>query len=524
MYLKYAQHINADEFVQKWVKTTLKNHLEKETPSTEEVEHILDYMVATGDKISKMSYKEAKSNADKWMKAQQKKGNGIIELPEDTEVVLDFKDGFKIVKLVGENAYKREGFLMSHCVASYFGRDVEIYSLRDKDNIPHATMEKDQQIKGKGNGDIHPKYIDYVVKFLEHVGMTVGDSEMKHLGYVNIESIIDDIDVKKIEKEIFHDKYFPIKKKDLIVDKDGNKKEDLSMLDIFSLIEETEDSIKVAWDIPLLVSASIEWITKRTKTLVALKDEEIKSGGDNSKLAGGYNSKLAGGDNSKLAGGDYSQLAGGDYSQLAGGDNSKLAGGYNSQLAGGDNSKLAGGYNSQLAGGDNSQLAGGYNSQLAGGDNSQLAGGDNSKLAGGYNSQLAGGDNSKLAGGYNSKLAGGDNSKLAGGYYSMLAGGDNSKLAGGDYSQLAGGDDSKLAGGDYSMLAGGDDSKLEIGADGIAVGDDGSQAKGKIGAVIVLIERNDDSKITCVKAVEIDGEKVKEDTWYKLERGEFVKV
>ena len=42
MYQKYAQHIGADEFVQTWVKTTLKNYLEKNKPSTEEVEHILD--------------------------------------------------------------------------------------------------------------------------------------------------------------------------------------------------------------------------------------------------------------------------------------------------------------------------------------------------------------------------------------------------------------------------------------------------------------------------------------------------
>ena len=38
---------------------------------------------------------------------------------------------------------------MSHCVASYYGRDVEIYSLRDKKNLPHCTLEKDNQIKGE---------------------------------------------------------------------------------------------------------------------------------------------------------------------------------------------------------------------------------------------------------------------------------------------------------------------------------------------------------------------------------------
>lgn len=35
-YLEYAQHINADEWVLTWVKTTLANYLEKNNPSTEE--------------------------------------------------------------------------------------------------------------------------------------------------------------------------------------------------------------------------------------------------------------------------------------------------------------------------------------------------------------------------------------------------------------------------------------------------------------------------------------------------------
>lgn len=72
---------------------------------------------------------------------------------------------------------------MKNDYTGYADSGKEIYSLRDADNMPHCTMERDQQIKGKGNGDIHPKYIDYVVRFLEHMDMKVRDSEMEHLGY-----------------------------------------------------------------------------------------------------------------------------------------------------------------------------------------------------------------------------------------------------------------------------------------------------------------------------------------------------
>jgi hypothetical protein len=168
------------------------------------------------------------------------------------------------------------------------------------------------------------------------------------------------------------------------------------------------------------------------------------------------------------------------------------------------------------AGGNNAKLAGGDYATLAGGNNATFAGGDNAKLAGGDYATLAGGDYATLAGGDNAKLAGGDNTTLAGGNNATFAGGDNATLAGGDYATLAGGDNAKLAGGNYATFAGGENS--------IIVGDNHSIAKGKKGAVIVLIERDNNCNIIDFKAVQVDGEKIKEDVLYKLKNGEFVKV
>ena len=202
-------------------------------------------------------------------------------------------------------------------------------------------------------------------------------------------------------------------------------------------------------------------------------------------------------------------------------DNATLAGGNRATLAGGDGATLAGGDWSKLAGGDWSKLAGGNRATLAGGDWSKLAGGNGSKLAGGDGSKLAGGDGAKLAGGNRATLAGGDWSKLAGGDWSKLAGGDWSKLAGGDGSKLAGGDGSKLAGGDWSKLAGGDGSKLAGGKHTIMISENDSKAKGGIGSLIVMVERNNEGEIVNYKAIQIDGDTYKEDTWYQLEEGEI---
>ena len=193
----------------------------------------------------------------------------------------------------------------------------------------------------------------------------------------------------------------------------------------------------------------------------------------------------------------------------------------NATLAGGGWSKLAGGDWSKLAGGNGATLAGGDWSKLAGGDGATLAGGDWSKLAGGDWSKLAGGDGAKLAGGNRATLAGGDWSKLAGGDWSKLAGGDGSKLAGGDWSKLAGGDGSKLAGGNRATLAGGDGSKLAGGKHTIMISENDSKAKGGIGSLIVMVERNNEGEIVNYKAIQIDGDTYKEDTWYQLEDGEI---
>jgi hypothetical protein len=101
---------------------------------------------------------------------------------------------------------------------------------------------------------------------------------------------------------------------------------------------------------------------------------------------------------------------------------------------------------------------------------------------------------------YNSKLAtSGDRSKLA-------ASGDRSKLAAsGDNSQLA-------ASGESSVVAG-------IGID--------NTAKAVKGCWIVLAEwviKNDKRIPKCVKSVKVDGKKIKENTYYKLDGGKFKEV
>ena len=171
--------------------------------------------------------------------------------------------------------------------------------------------------------------------------------------------------------------------------------------------------------------------------------------------------------------------------------------------------------------GDGSKIAGGYGSTLAGGDGSTLAGGDGSKIAGGDGSTLAGGNWAKIAGEDWSKIAGGHWAKIAGGDGSKIAGGDGSTLAGGNWAKIAGGDWSKIAGGNWAKIAGGNWAKIAGGKHTIMISENDSKAKGGIGSLIVMVERNNKGEIVNYKAIQIDGDTYKEDTWYQLEDGEI---
>ena len=116
--------------------------------------------------------------------------------------------------------------------------------------------------------------------------------------------------------------------------------------------------------------------------------------------------------------------------------------------------------------------------------------------------------------GNNETAASGDWSKLA-------ASGDESKLAAsGDWSQLA------ASGYRSQLAASGNESKLAAsGADSIAAAiGKNSVASATLGSWIVLAEYDEQNNPLCVRAAQIDGEKLKPNVFYRLMGGEFVEV
>ena len=181
----------------KWMDTVLAAQFKKqpESDTRVEIEHIIDFIVsdAAPKSLQMTSFDQMQEKARKWVEDLQKQGACIAETEADTEIVHDFGDGFKLVKLLGKAAFDREGSLMRHCVASYYGKSgIQVFSLRDAQNKPHCTMDitskngRVNQIKGKGNGSVHPKYINYMITILQKLGKEVNEHDVANLGYCTL--------------------------------------------------------------------------------------------------------------------------------------------------------------------------------------------------------------------------------------------------------------------------------------------------------------------------------------------------
>ena len=94
------------------------------------------------------------------------------------------------------------------------------------------------------------------------------------------------------------------------------------------------------------------------------------------------------------------------------------------------------------------------------------------------------------------------------------------------------GDSGAATAGDRGAATAGDSGaatargKASTGSNGLSVARGKNvQVKGGIGAILVIAEERDDTyDIVDWKAVAVDGEVVKADTWYRLENGELVEV
>jgi len=165
--------------------------LKSDTKLVTKLDHIVDYLIYylknnKGKALDSVTWTHVKRGIEKWEKSFALKKE-IKEVLPGEKLVLKSSDGFSWYELTDSLSLANEGSRMDHCVggacSAVISGGTKIFSLRDQDNLPHATLEYDvpdhsfNQLKGKNNSAISKKYSKYLKEFLENFKQENPDTE-----------------------------------------------------------------------------------------------------------------------------------------------------------------------------------------------------------------------------------------------------------------------------------------------------------------------------------------------------------
>ena len=215
--------------------------------------------------------------------------------------------------------------------------------------------------------------------------------------------------------------------------------------------------------------------------------------------------------------------AGNRGAATAGDCGAATAGNRGAATAGNYGAATAGNYGAATAGNRGAATAGDCGAATAGNYGAATAGNRGAATAGDCGAATAGNRGAATAGNYGAATAGNRGAATAGNYGAATAG-DGGVATAGNYGAATAGNYGAATAGDRGAATA--RGKASTGYNGLSVARGKNvQVKGGIGAILVIAEERDDTyDIVDWKAVAVDGEVVKADTWYRLENGELVEV
>jgi len=280
--------------------------------------------------------------------------------------------------------------------------------------------------------------------------------------------------------------------------------------------------IKIEKELTLqeLIKEGIEYISKKVKIK---KRNSVISGNYSNSATSGYNShSITSNINSNSATSGYNShsiTSGNNSNSATSGDNS-----YSVTSGNNSNSATSGKYSYSITSENDSH------STTSGISSDSITYGNNSHslTAGNFSNSITHGKHS------NSATSGisSDSITYRNNSHSTTFGISSDSITYGNnsHSLTAGNFSNSITHGKHSnSVTSGEYSDSEVnGKESIAIGiGKNNKAKGELGCWIVLSEwkeNNNNWNLISVKSVKVDGEKIKPNTWYKLENGEFVEV
>ena len=166
----------------------------------------------------------------------------------------------------------------------------------------------------------------------------------------------------------------------------------------------------------------------------------------------------------------------------------------------------------------------GYSGAATAGDRGAATAGNYGAATAGYRGAATAGDSGAATAGNYGAATAGDSGAATAGYRGAATAGDSGAATAGNYGAATAGDRGAATAGDSGAATA--RGKASTGSNGLSVARGKNvRVKGGIGAILVIAEEGEDSyDIVDWKAVVVDGEVVKADTWYRLENGELVEV
>ena len=182
--------------------------------------------------------------------------------------------------------------------------------------------------------------------------------------------------------------------------------------------------------------------------------------------------------------------------------------------------------------GDSGAATAGNRGAATAGNRGAATAGDGGAATAGNRGAATAGDGGAATAGYRGAATAGDSGAATAGDSGAATAGDGGAATAGDRGAATAGDGGAATAGDGGAATAGDSGaatargKASVGSNGLSVARGNNvQVKGGIGAILVIAEEGEDTyDIVDWKAVVVDGEVVKADTWYRLENGELVEV
>ena len=198
----------------------------------------------------------------------------------------------------------------------------------------------------------------------------------------------------------------------------------------------------------------------------------------------------------------------------------------------GDRGAATAGYRGVAMAGNCGAATAGDRGVATAGDGGAATAGDCGATTAGDRGAATAGDGGAATAGDGGAATAGDGGVATAGYRGVATAGYRGVAMAGDRGAATAGDRGAATAGYRGAATAGDcgaataRGKASTGYNGLSVArGENVQVKGGIGAILVIAEERDDTyDIVDWKAVVVDGEVVKADTWYRLENGELVEV